>query len=336
MHILWQSKSALVHQCFADGRMDTSLNGGNLYDLQAMFALKNHFDIQSDKHTVRQAGEGTLNYIYRLQYLRNKADLLIMEPFPAVFGKRSPGQKTMAMIHHIDPEIRSKSFFHKLYFSLLIKRLKQVNKVVTVSSYWKKFLEKAGCENVDVIYNSFDIAPFRSLQKNNPEFRNKYNIPQEVKIIYIGNAIKEKGVYDVYEGLKNSGYHLIMSGAQNRAADLPVQYLHLDREDYLQLLASSSVVIAMSKMQEGWNRIAHEAMLCKTPVIGSGSGGMSELLEMGGQIRLSAPNELDAAVKKVLANENQFATKGYEYVKQFDLNYFERRWVEVVHSVMEN
>ena len=45
------------------------------------------------------------------------------------------------------------------------------------------------------------------------------------------------------------------------------------------LLQAASVAVTMSKFNEGWCRTAHEAMLCKTPVVGSGMGGMGELLE---------------------------------------------------------
>lgn len=334
MNILWQSKSPLVYQCFNLGKSDASLNGGNAYDLQAMLTLKKHFDISADRGSVREQGEPMSKYVYKLRSLRSDADLLIMEPFPVVFGRRKSSQRTIAMIHHIDPKIRAKSLFHQWYFSRLIRRLRQCDRVVTVSVYWKKFLERQGCENVDVIYNSFDPSAFRSIPKQNQEFRKKHGIPETGKVVYIGNAIKEKGVYDVYEGLKNSGYYLVMTGAENRATDLPVHYLKLDRNDYLQLLALSSVVIAMSKMEEGWNRIAHEAMLCKTPVIGSGAGGMAELLEQGGQVKLNDLSQLAQAVEQVITQEQQLGVRGYEYVKQFDLHYFEHRWVEVVNSVM--
>ena len=63
--------------------------------------------------------------------------------------------------------------------------------------------------------------------------------------------------------------------------NIPVVNLSLNYKEYLCLLKASSVVVTMSKFKEGWCLTAHEAMLCKTPVIGSGKGGMRELLEGG-------------------------------------------------------
>ena len=62
------------------------------------------------------------------------------------------------------------------------------------------------------------------------------------------------------------------------------EYARQSFGDYLKLLKASWVVLTMSKFKEGWCRTAHEAMLLKTPVIGSGTGGMRELLENGKQI----------------------------------------------------
>ena len=50
------------------------------------------------------------------------------------------------------------------------------------------------------------------------------------------------------------------------------------------LLSCCDIVISFSEFPEGWNRVAHEALLTKTPVIGSGQGGMNELLNKSGQI----------------------------------------------------
>ena len=333
MRILWQSKSPLILDSFRRGVIDPAANGGNAYDLQAVFSLANHYPIEVDKSAVKQKSENIVRYAIKMQMHRAVADILIMEPFPIVFGNRVKRMKTIGMIHHIDPKIRRSGYFHNLYFNRLLKRLRELDKVVTVSVFWQKFLEAEGCENVEIIYNSFDLNAFQNLKKDNDAFRLEHQLPLDKKIIYIGNAIKEKGVYDVYEELKNSGFHLVMTGAQNRAMDLPVHYLRLNRNQYLQLLATSSVVIAMSKMVEGWNRIAHEALLSKTPVIGSGSGGMTELLEKAGQVKVTDLAQLHASVDQVLNDEKQYARRGYEYVKQFDLNYFSNRWKEVVETV---
>jgi glycosyltransferase involved in cell wall biosynthesis len=83
-------------------------------------------------------------------------------------------------------------------------------------------------------------------------------------------------------------------------------------------------------MSEGWNRIAHEAMLCKVPVIGTGSGGMKELLE-GGEQHISKNFEhLPDLVKNSLKNKDELGQKGYQYASQFDMDYFQNSWKSLI------
>ena len=89
-------------------------------------------------------------------------------------------------------------------------------------------------------------------------------------------------------------------------------------------------------MEEGWNRIAHEALLSHTPVIGSNSGGMKELLEKAGQVVVNDKTEIYSAVEKVLSQREIFAEKGYEFVKQFDMKYFSNAWIVLVKEVTKN
>ena len=42
-----------------------------------------------------------------------------------------------------------------------------------------------------------------------------------------------------------------------------------------------------------------------------------------------------AAVETVLKDRRTYAEKGYDYIRQFDLAYFERRWKAVVDQVMQ-
>jgi glycosyltransferase involved in cell wall biosynthesis len=332
MKILWQSKTAVVAEAFSKGPDGVAMNGGNAYDVQAALALKRHFDVAVDPVAIRKR-EHVLRYWWRMSRYRAEADLLIMEPFPIVYGRRSPRQRSIAMIHHIDPVIRSSSRYHRWYFDRLIRRTCACDLVVTVSGYWRDYFLAQGCKRVEVIYNAFDPALYRDPEFDALAFRNRFSIPEDRPLVYIGNAIREKGVYEVYDALKDQPYHLVMTGAVNRAPDLPVQYLKLDRADYRGLLRSSDVVIAYSRMIEGWNRIAHEALLSGTPVVGSGTGGMHELLTGAGQPEVSDAAGIRQAVERVLADRAEFAANGWEYVRRFDPDYFDRRWKEVVEQV---
>ena len=90
----------------------------------------------------------------------------------------------------------------------------------------------------------------------------------------------------------------------------------------------------MSKFKEGWNRTTHEAMLCKTPVIGSGLGGMRELLEGGSQAICEDFNDLKEQVSYAL-DHPEMGEKGFEFAGQFTVEKFNAEWVRLIESVHE-
>ncbi len=333
MRILWQSKNGAVADSFKEGSLSAFINGGNAYDVQSALALSEKYNVSVDEFTIRR-NESVLKYWLRMTKYKADAELLIMEPFPIVYGKRIHGQKSIAMIHHIDPNIMKSGLYHRWYFNRLLKRASLCDMIVTVSEYWKNYFVQLGAKRVEVIYNSFDTTIYNA-PVDEKAFRSKFKIPEGKKIIYIGNAFREKGVYEVYDALKNTDYHLVMTGATNRAADLDVQYMNLSRPEYLTLLRISSVVVANSLMIEGWNRIAHEALLSGTPVIGSGTGGMLELLTKAGQPIISTKEDILLEIENVLRARSSFAEAGLKYVRQFDQKYLKNRWEEIVENVMK-
>jgi glycosyltransferase involved in cell wall biosynthesis len=312
-----------------------SANGGNAYDVQAAWALAGFHDVTVSQQSYRRPGEGMLSYWSRLRRIRTSAQVVVREPFPVVFGRFSAGVKYIAMIHHIDDRLERKSVWHRWYFSRLKKRLAALDLVVTVSDYWAGYLRSLGCRNVRVIHNSFDPSHYRATAESVSGFRAKFGLAADRPVVYIGNASRQKGVHKVYEALKDQGYLLVMSGPRNDASDLPVRYLSLEREDYLLLLQSCDAVICMSEMKEGWNRIAHEAMLCGTPVAGNGAGGMLELLEGGRQAVVGDPAELPGIVRQLLARREQYAADGRSFAERFNLDYFRSSWLTAVESLFQ-
>lgn len=332
--ILWQSKSQLVFDSFYERRLLPGANGGNAYDVHTLNVLAEKYPVSVSEDAVLKKGESLLVYWNRMRNVKPVEDVIIMEPYPVVFGKRYKGKIHIAMIHHIDDHLGSSTIKHRWYFNRLKKKLREMDVVVTVSSYWKNYLESMGCKSVKVIYNSFAPDQFVHTDSELKKFRHQYGLPENKPVLYIGNATRQKGVYDVYEALKNREYYLVMTGETNLAEDLPVHYLNLGKKEYTQLLATADAVICMSKMVEGWNRIAHEALLSRTPVIGSGSGGMKELLDRAGQLTAS-PAQLAEAVSTILLHKESFAQRGFEYVSRFDQKYFSEEWNGLIRSVQK-
>ena len=98
----------------------------------------------------------------------------------------------------------------------------------------------------------------------------------------------------------------------------------------LLLLAACDVVLTMSTFSEGWNRTAHEAMMSSTPVVGSGTAGMGELLRGGGQLICGDFAELRKYVQMALDQGQELGRRGRRYAEQLTLDRFRREWLAIV------
>ena len=259
-------------------------------------------------------------------WIRN-FDSVITMPFDRTKGKN------VAMIFHIDSSFQPG--YLKPCFAVLEKvfyhHLKKVDAIVTISKYWQGHFQERGYSNVHLIYNGFDTAPFHFEEESVPEFKRRFKLEGK-PILYLGNCQRIKGVVEAYEQLKDMEAHLVTSG--RREVDLPTLNLDLDYKEYLLLLKASSLVITLSKFKEGWNRTAHEAMLCQTPVIGSGLGGMRELLEEGGQIICEDPHDLKKQVSHAL-DHPEIGKRGFEFARQFTMERFNAEWVRLCERLNE-
>ncbi|KKU15037.1 hypothetical protein A3A20_02420 [Candidatus Wolfebacteria bacterium RIFCSPLOWO2_01_FULL_45_19] len=240
--------------------------------------------------------------------------------------------KNIAIVHHIDYSFTPALIKFISFFStpLILRNLRKADAIVVVSKYWERYLKEKGYSNVYLIYNGFDADKFNFSAEEIEKFRERHGLLGK-PIVYLGNRNKAKGVVESYAALKDIDAHLVTSGSPQ--AEIPAKNLELEYEDYLKLLSTSSVVIAMSRFKEGWCRTAHEAMLLKTPVIGSGTGGMKELLEGGNQVICEDFGALREKVEGFLNNEayrKSLGEKGHKFAKQFTKERFEREWLKLI------
>lgn len=251
--------------------------------------------------------------------------LLITGILSSFRGARA--KKNFVIVHHID--YRNSPFFsywlQRVNFGYLLANPYKFDMVIVVSEFWKKELLKYNFENVQILYNAFDPSVFKISDDAVTAFRLKYNV-QDKPIIYLGNGQKKKGADLAYEKLKDMNVHFVITGAKD--IEVPIRHLQLDYQEYLCLLKASKVVVLMSELLEGWNRIAHEAILCGTPVVGSGKGGMREVLESANQTICENPDQLYACVDAALLSKVQPG-----FLKSLDLVYFEQRAKELFKPV---
>ncbi|HAP3189761.1 TPA: glycosyltransferase, partial [Escherichia coli] len=143
----------------------------------------------------------------------------------------------------------------------------------------------------------------------------------------IGNFHKKKGTYDLLSLLKDH-YVLHTSGYKGQQIEGLINHSRLSYPDYLKLLSDMDVCITYSRFREGWCRTAHEALILGTKVIGSGYGGMGELLK--GSSQPIASDYL--SLKIALENYDLFEIDS-DYVTSFDFERFKKSWSELVEKL---
>lgn len=315
--------------------------GGIIYTQQVKEVLSKEFNLESvnleAKFFKKRRYLKFLESFYYILKLRGEKNIWIRDFYSTLLlsKKRTKG-KNLTIAFHIDflkmPTLASVPHFlaEKLFF---YKQLKRVDAIVTISEPWKNYFLEKGYKNVYKIYCGFDLDNFNITEEEISEFLKKYKLEGK-PIIYLGNCQRVKGVVDSYRALKDLNAYLVTSG--RRQVNVPTLNFDLDHRSYLKLLKASSVVITMSKFKEGWCMTAHEAMLCKTPVIGSGLGGMQELLEGGKQIICKDFKQLKEKVDFLLKNSEQrsvMGENGYNFAKNFTMERFKKEWVDLVKNI---
>ncbi len=317
-------------------------SGGTVYTKKALQAISSDFKTEIINHEPKYFKKWkflkALAVFFNILFFKGEKDLWIRNFYStAVLNKKRTGGKNIALLFHVDfsgfsPSLRPfLFFFEKVVF---YRQLKKMDCIVTISEYWKgHFLEK-GYSNVEKIYCGFDLNDFNITEEEILNFKEKYKLKNK-PIIYLGNCQKAKGVPDSYDALKNLDVHFVASGFEE--VKIPALSLDLNYREYLILLKSSSIVLAMSKFKEGWCITAHEAMLLKTPVIGSGLGGMKELLEGGKQIICKDFKQLKKKVEYLLKNPEErriMSENGYSFAKTFTDERFKESWMNLINKIL--
>lgn len=324
--IIWQTEYKELIDAFQNKKLPRESRGGFIYEYSVANLLSAKHNLIVDKKSFREQNESSIKYFLKLLLNKMDGDVFIKSPSVINHGLIKKSKINVGILHHIYLKQKNKSLKGKLSLLVLHKKLKSLNYVICVSKFWEDYLRKIGCKNVKTIYNSFDLNEFVFSNDEIRSFLRKYEIPTNKPIIYLGLANPQKGILEVYDALKNEGYTLVMTGPFNPQVDLPIKRLFLDRKEYLCLLKASDVVVSMPLIEEGWSRVAHEALLCRTPVIGSGTGGMKELLEGGKQIICNDFQKIPSIIKEILKHKEQYGANGYNFVKHFDTSYFTKEW----------
>ncbi|MEK6772704.1 MAG: glycosyltransferase [Bdellovibrionota bacterium] len=248
-----------------------------------------------------------------------------------------PGANSIFLVFHVD--WNSSSLVSKVVqiWSWMVFRATASKSapIVVISKYWEEFLKERGYKNIHLIYCAYHYEDYVVTDSDLKHFL-EANQLQEKKIVYVGNPQLKKGAdlaLSIIQKLNDKSVVAIASGEGD--LDIPVLKLKLNFKEYLCLLKAASVVMTLSRFKEGWNRVAHEAMIMGTPVIGSGRGGMGELLEITSQSRVpSLDSEIvEKYVRQKLERKDELSEKAKNYVYSFNILDFQKKWIGLIDGL---
>lgn len=216
------------------------------------------------------------------------------------------GSKLVVVWHHLQPDA---SWFTKINSYLLIKlcHSSQANiRLVVVSDYWKNWFIKRSVspDNLVMIPNLFNPADYPTT-----------SIKHE-KLICLGQWSEKlhEDIFILADELTGLGYEVYFTST-TLIAEQRYPVIHFTHEQYLQKLASAAYCVCLSAYAEGWNRMAHEAVLCGTTVIAYPKGGLSDLLEQSDMLVAK-----DVAHIIEIIQQGIHPTLNVDFIKRYDLN----------------
>lgn len=249
--------------------------------------------------------------------------------------------RTIVVVHHMDFSASRWRWWLGTDGSRVLGVLAGADSVVVVSEFWRAFLEARGLKNIRVIHNGFDVGAYDPTPAEVEAFRARHGLNGK-PIIYLGREGPGRGAAEAFNAVKDIvDAHFIVSCPVNRRPThvLPgVRHLHLSQRDYVALLSAATLTVTMSSFDEGWSRVAHESLLCGTPVIGSGRGGMRELLEGAGQIVCSDLGALRGCVERLLTDATmrvKLGEAGKRFARSFTYERFLSAWIAAIGEVAE-
>ena len=246
-------------------------------------------------------------------------------------------RRNIFLIHHIDASVWP--WWTKTFYPLLERfiyfNLRRADAIVVISKYWEQHFRERGFSRVYKIYNCFPMEEYNVSDEEAVQFKKEFNLEGK-PIVYLGNCQREKGVVEAYEALKDLPVHLVTSGQE--LVKIPARNLNLERKDFLRLLKTVDLAVFMTQFRTGWDMTACEAMLMKTPVIGTSIAAMRELIESSGQVMCDDFGELREKAETLLLNPEERKAqgeRGCEFVQQFTIERFQAEWLKVVERVVK-
>jgi glycosyltransferase involved in cell wall biosynthesis len=226
-------------------------------------------------------------------FFKSNADINIVPArmgVSAIWRNLFTSKQVWIVIHNHD-DSDGKSNLLKSYYNYLFKILRKTKhkrfKVIVVAPFWKNYFENT-LQIPDVYFfpNFFDYSLYQTFQSNSKNawvHLGQYSSKNDKKTAQLAALLSKHGYYCFYSTLNPNE-------AKQGSGKFDILYF-LDFNDYLENVSRSCCTLALTEINEGWNRMAHESILVGTPVIGYKRGGLGDLLKESNSVVVDSIDE---------------------------------------------
>ena len=213
-------------------------------------------------------------------------------------------------------------------------------KVICCSDYMVHHVQWAfglPTDKLVMIPNGVKAEVYTKNDKDLAQFRNKYALPQEKIVLFVGRMVYEKGVHVLVNAAPkvlekaNAKFIIVGNGymkdqlstiVNNTGLAHKVMFTGFVDDETLRKLQKCADVSVVPSLFEPFGIVALEAMAAKSPVVVSDTGGLSEIVNHdvdGVKAFTGNPDSLAWGINKVLTDEayaNTLRTNAYRRIQE--------------------
>jgi len=176
-----------------------------------------------------------------------------------------------------------------------------------------------------------------NINKNCPAFRNKFALPEEKIVLFVGRLVYEKGIHILINAVPkilskvNAKFIIVGSGYMKEQLLNIVRSMGLEHKVLFEGFLDNSTLMDLQKcadvsvvpsLFEPFGIVALEAMAAESPVVASDTGGLAEIIEhdiTGVKVYPNNPDSLAWGITKVLLDKpyaQSLRNNAYRQIKE--------------------
>jgi glycosyltransferase involved in cell wall biosynthesis len=240
--------------------------------------------------------------------------------------------------------------YNRYYLNRMKKSLATIDKILSVSNYVKKIVEKS--LNLDNIITKYNFINREEILTHIKKFDQPSIDENKKTILFSGRLHNQKGVptlIEAFDKIENDDQkiRLLISGIgelenivkEHSKESEKIDYLgFLPREDQLNHLYQSNVFVAPSTYPDACPTAIIEAMALGIPVVSTNVGGIPELMlneKTGYLVEPNDPNALGEKIIMALGKDREhWKNACIEQSKKFDIKKIGREIAELYEKMI--